>query len=88
VPEPATADDMACIELVELVTDFLDDVLPSEQRRRLELHLADCGGCEAYLAQMRAVVAVAASSPPEGLSPPARERALALFRSWVATGSS
>jgi anti-sigma factor RsiW len=76
--------DMACVELVELVTDYLEDALPSGQRPRFLEHLAECDGCGAYLEQLRAVVAVAASSPPEQLSPSAREQALALFRSWAA----
>jgi anti-sigma factor RsiW len=44
---------MPCIELVELVTDYLDGVLPPRERRALEHHLTECDGCSSYLEQMR-----------------------------------
>jgi anti-sigma factor RsiW len=49
------ADDLACVELVELVTDYLDGALPDAQARRLERHLGTCPGCTEYLAQLRTV---------------------------------
>ncbi|RKQ84911.1 putative zinc finger protein [Solirubrobacter pauli] len=47
-----------CRELVELVTAYLDGVLPAQERERVDLHLAGCDGCTAYLAQIRATIAV------------------------------
>jgi hypothetical protein len=49
-------DELACQELVELVTDYLDGVLPSERMAELEAHLADCDGCTTYLTQIRATI--------------------------------
>jgi anti-sigma factor RsiW len=48
---------LACREFVELVTDYLDDALPPEQRARFEAHLAQCDGCTGYLEDIRAVSA-------------------------------
>ena len=45
--------DLACQELVELVTDYLEGVLPRRTRRRVERHLAACDGCDRYVEQMR-----------------------------------
>ncbi|HEX2086073.1 MAG TPA: zf-HC2 domain-containing protein [Solirubrobacteraceae bacterium] len=47
---------MTCRELVELVTEYLEDALPAGRRVRFEEHVAECEGCRAYLAQIRAVV--------------------------------
>jgi MEDS: MEthanogen/methylotroph, DcmR Sensory domain/Putative zinc-finger len=43
---------MPCQELVELVTDYLDDALPAAERARCAEHLRACAGCRAYLAEM------------------------------------
>lgn len=48
---------MACREAVELVSDYLERALSEAERRRLEAHLAECEGCEVYLAQMRQTIA-------------------------------
>ena len=50
--------DIACRELVELVTDYLEGALTPERRALLEQHLAACEGCAAYLDQMRRTVAL------------------------------
>jgi anti-sigma factor RsiW len=45
--------DLPCVEFVELVTDYLEGVLPGRERRVLEHHLTLCDGCVAYVEQMR-----------------------------------
>lgn len=76
-PRPLT-----CRELVELVTDYLEDALPPPERERFEAHLAVCEGCTTYLEQMRATIRVTGRLSEEQVSPEARERLLAAFRSW------
>ena len=51
--------DLACRELVELVTDYLEDALPAAERERFEAHLAECEGCDAYVEQVRATIRLA-----------------------------
>ncbi len=51
----AEAEDLVCVELVELVTDYLEGALPDAQAQRLERHLDTCPGCTEYLEQLRAV---------------------------------
>ena len=51
--------ELTCQELVELVTDYFDDALPPAERTRFDAHVADCPGCEIYLDQMRATIALA-----------------------------
>jgi len=47
---------MPCNELVELVTDYLDDALAPDVRARIDAHLPYCDGCSSVLAQFREVV--------------------------------
>ncbi|WP_137146153.1 anti-sigma factor [Mycolicibacterium sp. CR10] len=49
---------MRCQDLVELVTDYLEDSLDAAAQQRLEAHLDDCTPCQAYLTQFRATIAV------------------------------
>jgi anti-sigma factor RsiW len=51
----AEAEDLVCVEVVELVTDYLEGALPDAQAQRLERHLGTCPGCTEYLEQLRAV---------------------------------
>jgi hypothetical protein len=50
------SDEFACKELVELVTDYLDGVLPRDLRDEFQKHLAGCEGCSEYVRQIRATV--------------------------------
>jgi hypothetical protein len=48
--------DVACRELVWLLSDYLDGVLDPEWRARADEHLRHCDGCTQYLDQIRATV--------------------------------
>ena len=43
---------MECRELVELLTEYLEEALPAAERARLEAHLAACDDCTAFLVQL------------------------------------
>jgi anti-sigma factor RsiW len=74
--------DIVCRESVELVTDYLEEVLSQAQRRRFEAHLAHCPDCPGYLDQIRAIVALAGSIAPDDLTPRMREEFISLYRRW------
>jgi anti-sigma factor RsiW len=76
--------ELTCQELVELVTDYLEDRLPATERARFEAHLGDCPHCRVYLEQMRHTLSLLGHLPAESLSPRAREALLAAFRDWAA----
>lgn len=78
----AMPDDLTCKEMVELVTDYLEDHLPVDDRTRFELHICYCGGCKSYLHQMRAIVRTAGRLTEEAIPPRAREELLKAFRKW------
>ena len=44
---------MTCRELIAVLDDYVDGVMPEEARADLERHLADCAPCRAYLATYR-----------------------------------
>jgi anti-sigma factor RsiW len=78
----STYDELSCQELVELVTDFLEGMLPAEMRERFERHIAHCSGCQTYLEQMRATIRATGTLTPESLPPEAERALLEAFRGW------
>jgi anti-sigma factor RsiW len=73
---------LSCQELVELVTDYLEDALPEEERLRFEDHIGRCGACAIYLEQMRQTVSLLGHLPQEALAPDAERELLEAFRGW------
>jgi predicted anti-sigma-YlaC factor YlaD len=78
--------ELTCKELVELVTDYLEGVLPPAERRRFEEHLAGCQGCRDYLQQMRETIRLTGQLTEEAIEPQAREALLHVFRAWKNSG--
>jgi anti-sigma factor RsiW len=77
------ARELTCVEMVELVTDYLEGALSWRTRRRFERHIAGCDGCTRYLEQIRTTVRLAgvgaAAEQVAGL-----ESLRAAFRDWQA----
>jgi hypothetical protein len=48
--------ELDCRELVSLVTDYLEGVLPASWIAGIDHHLDDCDGCTRYLQQLRATI--------------------------------
>jgi anti-sigma factor RsiW len=74
---------LPCIEVVELVSDYLDDKLAPELRRRVEAHLALCPHCRVYVQQVRDTVHALGLLPADELPENAvaeLESAFAAFR--------
>jgi anti-sigma factor RsiW len=74
--------ELACRELVELVTDYLEGRLPAAERERFEAHIGDCHGCTTYLEQMRLTLDALGRIPEESISIAARDSLLHAFRDW------
>jgi anti-sigma factor RsiW len=79
----ATLPEMPCRELVELVTEYLEDRLAPADRERFEAHLAACDACRAYLEQFRRTISALGRLPVETLSPEAQRTLLDAFRGWT-----
>jgi anti-sigma factor RsiW len=73
--------EMPCQELVELVTDYLEDRLPAVDRARFEAHIAECEYCATYLEQMRITIRTLGRISEESLSDETRDALLSAFRS-------
>ncbi len=79
---PETYDQLSCQELVELVTDYLEGIMPDELVQRFERHVESCKGCRIYLEQMRETIRVTGTLNPEQVTPEAEAALLAAFRGW------
>jgi predicted anti-sigma-YlaC factor YlaD len=75
--------DLRCSELVELVTEYLEDAVDDVLRARIDDHLRLCEGCRSYLDEMRSTIAALGriSSSPQP-SEPVQAGLLAAFRAW------
>jgi anti-sigma factor RsiW len=82
VTEQRGVPDLTCQELVELVTEYLEDALPQRDRDRFEEHLLACPPCQAHLAQVRETIRITGSVSAESLSPGAQRELLDAFRGW------
>ena len=77
-----TVDELACKELVELVTEYLEGTLPAAERARFDAHLGRCDGCQTYLEQMRQTVAALGSLDEATAPEEATRQLLETFRDW------
>ena len=73
---------ITCQEVVELVTDYFERTLPTDETALFEQHLNFCEGCDWYVDQMRTVVATLGRVREEDVPAETRERLLAAFRDW------
>ena len=78
--------DVVCQQAVEMVTDYLEDVLDGGERQRFEDHLSGCPHCTEYLAQVRETIRAAGRLVPEDLSDPMRLAFTDLYRRWRTEG--
>jgi hypothetical protein len=73
-----------CGELVEAATDWMEDAVDADDRRRLEEHLVDCRHCTEHVSQLRSTSLVLAGVGGHD-TPPARTRAALLEAFRLAT---
>ena len=76
------AEHVTCQEVVELVSDYLEQALPAEQASLFEQHVNFCDGCDWYLDQMRSTVAAVGRITEQDVPDETREKLLAAFREW------
>jgi anti-sigma factor RsiW len=75
-------DELACREVVELLTAYLDGALSAQVRSSVESHLAECPPCDIFLDQLRSTIRLAGRLPPEEIHPDTAQVLLEKFRSW------
>jgi anti-sigma factor RsiW len=74
---------MTCRDLVELVTEYLEETLPAPERARFESHLAGCPHCRVYVQQMRLIVRALGRLPEEAVAPAKWDALREHFRHWA-----
>jgi anti-sigma factor RsiW len=76
--------ELACQEVVELVTAYVEDALDAVDRERFEEHLVFCDGCDNYLEQMRTTIDLAGRVEYQ-LPAELEAQLLEAFRGWRAS---
>ena len=79
---------ITCQEVVDIVTDYLEEVVDDATRVELEAHLALCEGCDEYLRQMRATISALGHLPLDSLSEEAKATLTGAFRDYAARDGS
>ena len=74
--------EMPCRELVEVITDYLEDALPQRDRLRFEAHLDECDACRDYVEQFEQTIALSGRIEPEQLPPGVQDELLRAFGAW------
>jgi anti-sigma factor RsiW len=77
------SEDMACREIVELLSDYLEDALSEDVRAHVDSHLAGCDGCTSALDQFRRTIAATGRLTEDALTEDQRGTILAAFRHHV-----
>ena len=74
--------DLACQEIVELVTDYLEGTMDAPLRASFAAHLAGCPHCAHYLEQIEATIRIAGTIDAEDLPDELRAGLLEAFRGF------
>jgi anti-sigma factor RsiW len=76
-----------CVEVVEIVTAYLEGAMPARDRRRFEAHLTACEHCTEYVAQIRETIAISGAIEVDFLSPSALRELRDVCATWAAEGA-
>jgi predicted anti-sigma-YlaC factor YlaD len=71
-----------CREVVELVTDYLEQALVPEMQAQFEEHIAECPGCDTYLAQVRQTIMMLRKLSELQMFPESKQELLEIFQNW------
>jgi hypothetical protein len=75
---------MTCRELVELVTEYLEDALSDVDRVRFDEHIALCEMCQVHLEQLRMTIRELGTISERDIDPAVLAELQERFRSWNA----
>ncbi|HLL80979.1 MAG TPA: anti-sigma factor [Ktedonobacteraceae bacterium] len=73
---------ISCQEFVEMVTDYLENVLLPEARKQFVEHKEACPGCETYLEQIQQTITTLRKIGEEEDTPETKQKLLHVFRQW------
>lgn len=75
-------DELNCQEVVELVTDYLEQALLPEIKAQFENHIAVCPGCDTYLDQVQQTITMLRKLAEQSIFPETKQELLEMFRNW------
>ncbi len=73
---------LTCKELVALISEYFEGTLTPDVRARFDEHIAGCGNCAGYIAQLRTTIRLVGTLREDDVEIPAREALLGAFRDW------
>jgi anti-sigma factor RsiW len=77
--------EIPCREIVEIITEYIEGTLSRRDRKRVARHLAGCGACTEYLAQMRRMIRAVGTIREEDIPTGVRAELMEAFRGWNRT---
>ena len=78
----ANPNELNCQEVVELVTDYLEQALLPEKQAQFEEHLEECSGCDTYLEQVQQTILMLRKLSEQQTFPETKQDLLEIFRNW------
>ena len=78
----ANPNELNCQEVVELVTDYLEQALLPEKQAQFEEHIEECPGCDTYLEQVQQTILMLRKLSVQQTFPETKQDLLELFRNW------
>ncbi len=73
---------LSCQEVVELVTDYLEQALLPETQSQFEEHVATCPGCKTFLNQVQQTIDLLRTLSEQQTFPETKQDLLEVFRNW------
>jgi predicted anti-sigma-YlaC factor YlaD len=73
---------LTCHEVIDLLSDYIEGAMSTDDRRRVDEHLALCDGCETYLDQMRESIRLTGMVPKDDVPDEQKTALLSAFRDW------
>ena len=73
---------LSCQEVVELVTDYLEQALLPETQSQFEEHIATCPGCNTFLEQVQQTIMMLRTLSEQQKFPETKQDLLETFRRW------
>ena len=78
----ANQKELNCQEVVELVTDYLEQVLLPEKQAQFEEHIEECPGCDTYLEQVQQTIMMLRKLSEQRTFPETKQDLVEIFRNW------
>jgi predicted anti-sigma-YlaC factor YlaD len=78
----ANQNELNCQEVVELVTDYLEQALLPEKQAQFEEHIEMCPGCDTYLEQVQQTIMMLRKLSEQQTFPETKQDLVEIFRNW------